>query len=107
MILCKVSFESSKILLNDGAKFYRKYKLCLHISTVERSANKKLKMKFYKLQLIKRCLIKIYGHKKNSEKWDFFVFQRGTFCKKNYLKIFNMVVTRPSERSTAIFDVIA
>ena len=53
MILCKLSLESSKYLLNDGAKFYRKYKLCLHSLTIERSTNKTLKIRFYKVQLLK------------------------------------------------------
>ena len=36
----------------------------------------------------------------------FSFFDEEHFAKKNYLKIFNMVVTWPCERSTAIFDVI-
>ena len=106
MILCKVSFESSKNLLNDGAKCYRKYKLCLHISTIERSANKMVKIRFYKLQLLKSFSKKYMDIKKKTKRWDFFVFRRETFCKKNYLKIFNMVGTRPCDRSTEFFEVI-
>ena len=74
MIFCKLSLESPKNLLNDGAKFYRKYKLCLHISTIERNANKTVKIRFYKLQLLKRFSKKYMDIKKKTKRWDFIIF---------------------------------